>query len=347
MNANPSAHVLARVRVGERAELMLEIAARRSAGVLERLRLDTINEMRSWDDLTLVSLDPAAIDSRCGIAGIYVDTVSPPRIGISRDASRRRAAFTALHEFGHHLQRTEDQLVDQLGEQPDLGRSLEEMSCDAFAAAVLLPRERLTAELDSAIPTAVQVASLWRANAASRAAVCVAASGRLHRPGHVVLLNTDGTVEFSTSYIEFPLRRGGDQSQTEIFRAFAGSSSTAVSARTRFFYRPPYRGPELYTQAVALDGYVLVVAVSDGAPWEKLALSSRTPTVLGGWHTCVNCGEVFKSWDQPCDICNAIRCPECGRCECPSRVAERQCTECFLIKPAHQFVGESKVCIDH
>ena len=103
----------------------------------------------------------------------------------------------------------------------------------------------------------------------------------------------------------------------------------------------------LYAQATNLDGYVLIVAVVDGAPWEALALSSRAPTVLGGWHSCAICGNVFKSWDEaPCEICGTIKCPDCGRCDCPSRVVERKCVSCNMIKPAQFFVTDNLICID-
>lgn len=337
--------VRARSAVGSQVDGMLSALKARGFDITDRLGRNAIAELQTWDDLVVVALDTPPT-SECSIAGVYLDSFTPPRIGIGRSASKPRAQFTALHELGHHLQVTDNALVDQLAQQDDAGRILEEMACDEFAARILIPSETIRQILGAGTPTAKQVVELWHRASASRAAVCVAAARQLASPGHVILLDGAGSIEFSASHIEFPLRRGSDQSGSEIYKAFTRTTlSTATSRQSRFTYKGgAFQGPELYTQATEMGGYTIIVAVTDGAPWERISLTSRAPLLSTGWRTCLNCGERVNPDDTPCPLCGVARCPECGRCECPSRVEELTCQTCFLVKPAHQFEADGVTC---
>jgi hypothetical protein len=343
MTGERESKILARDLVTDRVARMLDTVHSKDPHVLDRLRLDAIGEMQRWKSISITRLSTAP-DSTCNIAGIYVAEANPPQIGILDSVSRRRASFTALHEFGHHLQ-TSDELVNQLGSQPDRGRALEEMTSDLFAARVLIPDNLINQHLGSGTPTAQQVVGMYEDGTASRAAVCVAAVQRLRSPGHVILLDTDGIVDFSASHIEFPLRRGVAQTDAAVMKAFANRSFQIASARSRFAYRNGAKGPELYAQAAEMHGYTVIVAVSDGAPWERMSLSSREEVVVGGWHTCPQCGHDFRSWDR-CESCLVPKCPECGRCNCPSLLRERECTNCHLVKGTHLFPKDGELCED-
>src|SRR5205823_4926986 len=120
---------------------------------------------------------------------------------------------------------------------------------------------------------------------------------QLGSPGHVLLLDGDGAVNFCATRGEFRLARGSDQSSTEIWRAFQRTRRSTAQAKTRFVYREGIQGGELYAEATSIDGYTVVVAVTDGAPWERLALSSTSEAVVGGWHTCLVCAETFRSFE--------------------------------------------------
>ncbi len=323
---------------------MHQLLACRDADSLAQLRTDAIRELQLWSELEVVSLSEDST-SDCSIAGLYLHDTDPPRIGIVRSNSRARENFTALHELGHHLQRSDLELASELGDQPDRGRQLEEDTADRFAASILIPSGLISTIIGEGTPTAVQVVELWQQAAASRAAVCVAAARQLEAPGHVLLFNPDGTVSFCATKGEYRLRRGSDQSTTEIYRQYAQSSRTVVSTRTRFVYRDGTRGAELYVQATDMQGYTLAVAVTDHAPWEALSLSSTAAPILGGWHECGTCGDVFRSWERCERGCGGYRCTN-GHCNCPTYLKEQTCHSCFEVKPAHLFTAGSDTCAD-
>jgi Zn-dependent peptidase ImmA (M78 family) len=342
MTVERESKILARLRVAERVEAMLAIVRDRDPNLLERLRLDAIKEMRTWTTVVLKELQQSP-KSECNIAGVYLSEAVPPEIGVFVSLSKRRASFTALHEFGHHLQ-LYPELVDQLGDQPDRGRVLEEMTSDAFAAKVLIPDDLIAKHLGTGTPTARQVVALWQAGAASRAAVCVAAVQRLESPGHVILLDDYGIVDFSASHLEFPLRRGIGQTEAEVMKLWAQTQRSTVEAKSRFSYRDGTKGQELYAQATDMGGYTVVVAVVDKAPWERLALSSREERVLTRWHTCEACEYIFLARER-CEICKQPRCPECAWCDC-KKLKEKVCVGCDMLKSVHLFADGKDVCRD-
>ena len=346
-STNRTARILAQGLVDARVETMLRDLDRRGPDMRERLAAAPISEIQSWPELEVAYIDMVARSSECTIAGAYIDSVEPAVIGIVSGTFSRRESFTALHELGHHLQRNSMELIEALPAQPDRGRALEEATCDAFAASVLISPERSTEVLGTGTPTAAAVVQLWRSTSASRAAVCVRAAQRLESPGHVLLLNHAGEIEFASSHNDYPLARGLDQSQCEIFRAITTSQFDTVSKKTRFRYRGGSESSEYYAQATEIDGYFLVVAVVDRAPWERISLSPATSSFVAKWHECAHCGEVaLASTLETCEGCAELKCAECGGCGCLHHVEERLCTGCFLLKPAQQFEAGSSVCVD-
>jgi Zn-dependent peptidase ImmA (M78 family) len=335
--------ILARSLVADRVKRMLAIVDGRDPQLRDRLRVDAIGEMRGWTSISIKQLSDQPT-TECSIAGVYLADATPPEIGIFATLSRRRANFTALHEFGHHLQ-TFPELVDQLSAQPDYGLALEELSSDAFAARVLLPEDVVRHHLGVGTSTARQVVELWAAGTASRAAVCVVAAQQLQSPGHVILLDEYGAIDFSSSHIEFPLRRGSIQTDVKVMEAWAGTSRTTAEAKSRFAYRNGTRGPELYAQAADMtNGYTVIVAVADRAPWLNLSLSSTERTVIAKWHTCERCEHTFEVWSR-CDICHQPVCPECNWCDCKVQ-KEKTCSDCGLLKSAELFAPGSDLCRD-
>lgn len=327
---------------------MLALLDARDAGLLERLRAAPVLELESWEELEVRFIPEHLQPNGCSIAGAYIDSLQPPIIGIVEGSYARREAFTALHELGHHLQRTESVLVDDLPVQEDRGKELEEATADAFAAAVLLPPDLVSATIGSSTPTVRAVKELWAASpTASRAAVCVRVSEVLTSVGYVLLLDSSGKISFSKSVGTLPLRRGLDQSRSTIATAIRDSDAPVVNRRTTFEFARGQVTEEYYAQATDLGGYTVVIAVADGAPWEAISLSSTAAPSYRTWNECEHCGALTNVFEvEACSICGKPQCRDCGRCACPSRVSEQLCNECFVVKPAHLFSADGTPCSD-
>jgi hypothetical protein len=329
---------------------MMRVLEQLSPGAATRLGTDPFATLPTFTDLEVRLVPEAETGARpgnagCSVAGVYIHDAVPPILGVAVSTSAGRRAFTVLHEFGHHLQQGQPTLAGVLLEQSDGGIALEDAACDAFAADILLPPSLVDRFIGTRGPTAVQIVDLWQASVASRAAACVRAAQRLSSPGHIVLLDEEGKVSFATSIGLPPIARGSVQSDIGTVReALAGSGRAAGRARVR--YRDGIQGDELHTQVVPMGGYLLLVAVTDRAPWLDFAPPSpATGPVAPGWvceHT--ECGHEFTSYEAPCRACRRPRCPECQRCQCAPRVSEQTCSRCFQRLPASMFTTGSASC---
>jgi hypothetical protein len=288
----------------------------------------------------------------CSVAGAYIDgdhagvpgvPARRPIVQVAEAATPGRRSFTALHELGHHLQRTDIELAAVLWEQPALDL-FEDLACNAFAADVLLPEPAVDQVIGAKGPTAGDVVDLYVRSGASRSTVCVRAAQRLPAPGHVCLLDGDGKVFFSAPHGMPPLRKGSDQSRVDVVAR--GLNAGSGRGRGRFVYRDGIEGDELFMQAANMDGYLVVVAVTDRAPWEGFALPSREVGPRGSNYECADpaCGATYVSFEPRCERCNVAPCTQCGRCSCTVAVTERTCTACWLVKNAAGFEGD--VCGD-
>lgn len=325
------------------AKAMLAILRRDHPGADARLTAGALRELRQWPGLDVRDVPDGRTDG-CSVAGAYF-AGTPAILAVAGSASLARRDFTALHEFGHHLQQTLVELMDVLLEQPDNGTALEDAACDAFAAEILLPDTLADQHITTAGPTADTTVALWRAGSASRMAACVKASERLPAPGHILLLDSDGDLAFAASHGLPPLRRGSNQSQVPTLST-ALSARGRAEGRGRLAYRDGILGDELYLQTAGMDGYLLVVAVTDSAPWKAFTPSARRDGPEPTGYTCAHCGEDFTSYARACGRCESAPCPDCGRCGCDRKVSERQCTACFIVHPAAMFDGANSRCRD-
>jgi len=351
MSIDRSERIRARLDAPSQVALMLLELERRSPGAVEELREDPIAWLQAWNELDLRLLGPQpdmpADSPHCDVEGGYRATTPLPRIGVGH-STPARMNFTAVHELGHHLQRTTDELVDNLGVRDDLGEALEEAACDAFAAAVLIPEETASVLLGAATPSATDVTALWRSlPAVSRQAIVVRASKNLETDGHVILLTDDGVVEICGSRGAFRLPRGSDQSNTAIWDAFVRTRGVTAEIRTRFRYSNGLEaGETMYAQATAIgQGHVVIVAAVERVPWQ-LSVYQHTQVQYGTLWTCerTSCGATFEATTR-CKSCGTPVCPECDYCVC-RKVEEFTCTECFLIKPIVDQSAEASVCVD-
>lgn len=337
--------IRARIDAPERVEAMLEEVRAISPDFIDDLRTDPLAALEQFPDIQVRYLQPQEMNgATCSIAGLYLSDTTPPTLSIA-DAARPRMSFTALHEFGHHLQQTTD-IVNSSIMREDGGIALEEAASDLFAAQILVPDHLVEQFLPEGTPAATDLAELWVHADASRAAVAVLGVQRLQTDGFVLVLNIAGLVEFCATRGLPPLRRRSDQSRTEIVAAMRGTSTSSVARRTRFEYRDGIRGAELWAQAARVGAeYWIVVAAESSVPWEKLALPSFDVQVTGRWYECEFCHHGWMNFSAAHD-CGTPVCPECDRCGCRHALKERTCPDCGLVKPVHLFDPGAKVCRD-
>ncbi|GGR27423.1 hypothetical protein GCM10010196_21270 [Agromyces mediolanus] len=337
--------IRARLDAPAQVEAMLDEVRAISPDFLRDLRADPLLTLDQYPDVELSYLNPQDFyDQHCSIAGMYINTVTPPRLSVAT-ATAERMRFTALHEFGHHLQQT-TAIADTTVLRDDGGVALEEAACDLFAAKILLSDELVDSVLPTGTPSATDVARLWASADASRSAVAVTAAQRLTVDGYVAVIGSDGTVEFCATRGLPPLRRGSNQQTAEIVRALRVATQNTVERLTRFQFRDGIRGAELWAQAArAGNGYWFVVAAESGVPWKQLALPSFEAEVTGRWHVCEFCGHGWMNFSRAHD-CGTPICPECTRCGCRNALKERLCSGCGFIQPAHLFNEGSSVCRD-
>lgn len=332
--------------VRTQAQLMLQAVEATGPLSLDALSRDAVQTLGAWPEVQLRSVPEANTEPSCSVAGAYIPTAQPPILAVAAATSPGRRAFTALHELGHHLQQTRMELAGALFEHPtDVGQVLEDLACDDFAASVLIPDPIVDRVIPAAGPTARDVAALHRQTAASRAAVCVRAAQHLPAPGHVVLLDHDGQVQFASAHGLPPLGRGSDQSGVAVVeRALAGAGVGRGVAG--FYYRDGIEGQELYVNIAPMDGFLVAVAVTDHAPWEQFSAPSRDTGPSARPYTCENpgCSEEYTSFEAACPSCRIPKCPECRRCSCASATSERRCPTCFMMHPPAFFDGDR--CLD-
>jgi hypothetical protein len=313
-------------------------------GASERLARAGLTELQTWPELIVRRVAENQTGARCSVAGAY-DSGPPARISVATSASTARQDFTALHELGHHLQKSSFDLMDAFEQQADGGLLLEDAACDAFAAEILLPAALVERHFSPTGPTAGGIVDLWQASGASRMAVCVRSVQHLIAPGHVLLLGADGRIAFAASHGLPPLRRGSFQGDIPIIdraRAAGGRSQGLTQVR----YRDGILGRELYAQTAPMDGYLIAVLVTDLAPWRSLAPSTLDTGPEASEFICEHCGQEYSSFGPACLSCRIPKCPDCGRCGCAPRVVERQCPGCFALHPLTMFVDGAERCLD-
>jgi hypothetical protein len=294
----------------------------------------------------------ATSSESCSCDGVYVRASAgrPPAIGYVPTPQSRRENFTLLHELGHHLTRTNDQVLSAVHDlSDDHGRSAEDRVCDSFAAQILLPDSLVERAVGTAMPRAAHLVALVGASKASRPACAVRLAERLPSDGYVLIADTRSrTVSFASPSPSWPylVRKGSAMDASHpIWKAVADGA-----ARGQGPIRWPGGSKNLWFDAVLDEPYVYAV-FSESRYWPSselgiLAEPTRLarPVPLQG--TCKHCGS--DTWGyRACDKCGDVRCNSCGKCGCGARqVAERMCRSCFMVKGEAQFAAGADVCID-
>ncbi|MBB4934372.1 hypothetical protein F4561_005192 [Lipingzhangella halophila] len=282
----------------------------------------------------------------CSVAGSYRGDLDPPALVVSASASTRRRYFTALHELGHHLQQTDEELGEAVL-AVEASQEFEDAACDAFAGRILLPDDLVNTHIGPRGPTATEVAELYRRSQASRAACCVRAAQRLRAPGVIVVYNSTGIVSFAAGRGDiYPPARSTDQSTTPLLQRalhMQDREAAVTKQNTTILYRDGSRYDSLYGQATWCDGYVVAVLTTDTVPWQTFAPPSpqgRSSTEK--YWECETCQDTFTP-QSTCATCGQPQCPA-GHCGCTLQ-GERVCTQCWMSRHRQQFPdGNSAVC---
>jgi hypothetical protein len=269
------------------------------------------------------------------------------KIRVAETPFSRRSFFTCLHELGHFLLWQEEELLSRIYEmdRKNAGRVAEERACDAFAAEILVP-ESLAEEVTSGRRVgAQQFLELFSRSSGSREASAVRLAQRLGCEGHIMLARPDGMAVFTASAGPYVVSRGVPQGDDHI-TVLAGRLGRA-RGETYVRFRSGRRRP-MWGDAIHDGGFVYAVLADvprwpiDGVTILREASDRPEPEEA----ECSYCGEEYQTFEQPCPRCGAHRCPECGRCECSPRLAEKACRKCFLVKPAHLFPEDGAICQD-
>jgi len=348
-----AARIRARLDAPDHVSRMIASLHARGDVSLEEIRQDPIRWLSEWNEVEVFDFEPSRTDSdsRCDVAGLYRGEETPPRIGIAFSETRQRMNFTALHELGHHLQMTDEDLVNSLLDRSDGGITLEEEACDTFAAAILIPESTASSLLGAGTPSAESVVQLWRTlGTVSRSAVAMRARRQIDGDGHVVILNADGAVTFATSTTAIRPGSRSDQTATPIWSEIQrATANTTVTARGQFAYGTELAGDTYFMQATPAGAGFVIVAAIERVPW-TLSIARRESVPYGRWYVCLHlaCAAEFLAGPQDlCSACDQPTCTECGRCACSiAAPSEFLCTGCFLLKGSAEASSTAGICSD-
>lgn len=290
--------------------------------------------------IQLTERPESAVPRECPVDGSYFP--DPPRISVAASVSLRRRNFTALHELGHHYFAEDDTLQDTVWRMADAD-AFEEDIADAFAAEILLPSDKVSAQISAKGPTARDVAELFERYQASREACCVRAAQHLRGSGYVVLSDRDGVVQFAArAATPYAMARGVEQPGDSLLLR-AGRIGHA-RGKGRVAFASGAQTPEHHVDAVADGDYVFAVFTQGAPAWGELnILADDGP--IGIDTICPKCGHSFPGFGSRCDNCLTHRCPECGGCGCIGAVTEKRCDACMQTKRASLFAA-GDVCTD-
>jgi len=352
-DVNRVARILARLDAPDHVRRMIASLQARGDISLEDIRQDPIRWLEEWNEVEVFDFEPsrAGFDTRCDVAGLYRGEEIPPRIGIAFSETRQRMNFTALHELGHHLQMTDDELLNSLVERPDGGAALEEEACDTFAAGVLIPESIASTLLGEGTPSAESVVRLWQTlGTVSRSAVAMRARRQIVGDGHVVLLDAGGAITFATSTTAIRPGVRSDQTATPIWSAIEDTyARKTVTARGQFAYGTELAGDTYFMQATPAGTGFVVVAAIERVPW-TLSIARRESVPYGRWYVCPHLACATEFLAQPndlCSVCHQQTCAECGRCTCSiAAPAEFLCSKCFILKGAAEASAAEGICSD-
>lgn len=318
----------------------------------QELRQDPSNAIPKYFDVEVQIVPEGSIHGNCNLSGLYTDRRpnNCPLIQVVSSDHKPRFVFTLLHELGHYLINTNDQVAEFLMYAPDHGARLEERVADQFAADMLIERS-LTNELFADGLTADAVVELIkRSPEASIAACLVTAASFQTTEGYVVMARNGSVRRAVPTGGAIAIRPGG---QHPADHPLSAADSPRGYSRIRIVGRDGVKSQEFAVHATAFDGDIYAVFTTDlKPPWGPV----RTGLSNKAEYLDVDCDRCDRStWGYKiCDKCDAAICAEedpqtgdrCGWCLCFPPGSTRVC-ECGFKKTPNQFPDpSSNVCVD-
>lgn len=289
-------------------------------------------------------------ESSCSIEGLYLEDTQ--RIEISDSASQRRTKFTALHELGHHLVRSNLESAKVLASahkiKPSYSQRIEERIVDAFAAEILVPRADAESVLGGRTPTAPDVVALYEMTHGSREACCVRIAQYMRKDGYVILAQGRTVLFCVATGDAYAVRRGTTQDVGHLLdRAF--QNGLARDDQVRMRHSTDLQSPEYGGEALVANGFTFAILTSaTELPWGgHRAKGDAKPR--GFKMDCMRCGFDEETWKR-CPKCYGPSCPKCHWCHCDevrqARMIEKRCIDCRLRWPASHYGPGSDRCRD-
>lgn len=298
--------------------------------------------------LRIHALDLGAAHDECTCDGAYFPGLRA--ICYVPTPSSRRENFTILHEFGHHLARSDDDLLSELADfDNEGGVALEERICDAVAGQLLIPDTTVDRVVAGRKPRAQDVLALYEASAASLEACAVRLASRMRCEGYMALLDRDRSeVRFASASPETEHAWGRHSPVPIGHAAWLATPVTGYLGEGDVVWRSGNRR-RLWLDAVD-HGRIVVAVFASTRYWTAPGLSllddvpvtRASQTVMSG--TCRHCGGPAYG-TRACPDCGDPPCKRCGRCGCGAPLPPtRTCSQCHLVKGKAQFRPGTSIC---
>jgi len=319
--------------------------------LLERLQSDqrrrlAVHPVAALHELgvTVFELGERQVSDRCSCDGAYFPVPRAPRpaIGFVRTPGSRRENFTLMHELGHHLIRSDEDLLSMIADDDLDPHVLEERICDAFAGRMLVADDVLSAIAGGHRPQAADLRLLFDGCSGSLEACAVRLAERLRCEGYVVLLDRRShSVRFASPSPECSYSWGRGTPVPVGHPAWRAQEGQSYRGQGELVWRSGYKR-NLWLDAVG-DGTTVVAIFSSERYWPVVGLgilSDPSATIAGPMAltgSCLHCGaRVFGT--RSCDKCGDVRCRACGKCGCGApRPARVVCVKCHLLKGKAEF----------
>ena len=269
-----------RRKVDGQARAMLALAITRHPGFPPPADADIDIVVAQWrDDVEITYVDSIADssslgddyatvddDTENGLLGLFslaAGADGRSRIQVQYDPTDYtvRRNFTLMHEIGHYLQQTDDDLARTLELIPDPGDSkrFEEASCNRFASLALLPDSYVNRVLHGEPANAALAADLFsfgkrtrsRVMRTSRPVIAQRMVDFLDGPGMVTLIN-DGRVTVrahSDGHVEYKVDLSPEERQVMDWLRADGMPETP-----RFYHRMLEEGRQVRASVAYSDG---------------------------------------------------------------------------------------------